>query len=419
MLTSASYRPSPQALPLCFLKVMKTGSESVMPWLTSMFPVDQVAPYRNTIEFETHREGERSYQLYAGHIIGGQLERLPAAIDVLTILREPAEAALSRYYHRRNVVGIEPELARLCRSADFATVIRERSPLALYGFREALTRQLGATFADYEAEGSLADAELADVRARQRSRAAAILGRAILVGEHRDIEGATLLLAAMRGWAAPPFRPRIHDYGAPTRQDAADPSIRAILDTLLPTDHAIYTAARESFASVRRRLAELCGAATPEAVDAHHRRRFFAETPQLEAFWTTADAGWSGAGWGVRESDGLGNLYRQISGERATTLMNLRADDRPRRIALGVWNAGSEAALDGLTVSVADRMLPAAGRRWRGRELILEWRLPAELVQGQAGHVELALRRAPAGGSDPLWFSGLGCATETSRMGAP
>ena len=385
-----------------------------MPWLTSMFPLDQVAPYRNTIEFESHCEANRSYQLYAGHIIGGQLDRLPTDIAVFTILRDPAEAALSRYYHRREVAGIEPELAQLCCGADVGTILREGSPIAMRGFRDGMTRQLGATFAETEAEGSLVGTELEGVRARQRRRAEAVLDRAILVGDHRDLEGATLLLAALRGWAAPPSRPRIHDYNAPTTRQAADPSIRDALDALLPTDNAIYAAARNSTASVHAMLADLCGAATPEAVDAHHRRRFFAETPRLAVTWATADAGWSGAGWGVRESDGLGNLFRQMSGTQATTLMNLHADDAPRRFVLGVWNAGSETALDGLIVSVDGCPLVATRREWRGRELMLGWILPAELIRAQSGRVEITVRRASAGGNELLWVSGLGCETDAS-----
>ena len=407
------YRPFPSAPPLCFLKVQKTGSASIRPWLVSMFPVAEVSPHHNVVEVEAFGEAARRYRLYAGHILGGQLDRVAPDAELFTILRDPAEAAISRYHFRRNVSGIEPDLATLARDRSLVELATDPSPVVLEAFRDQLTRQLGATWSEDIAEGELSGSGLEATRARQRARADAVLGRQILIGDHRDIEGATLLLAALRGWPAPPPRPRIHDYKAPTRSEATDPAVRAVLEPLLRHDYDLYRAAQPQIAAVRPRLAALCGEPTPQAVDAHHRRRFFAETLRLGAFRATADAGWSGGGWGARESDGLGNLYRQMTGPRATTL--IRLDPEPelsRTIDLEIWNAGSEDALDGLGLQVSGAPLAATGRSRRGLALVLHWELPGVVVRAHSGDVEVGLMRAEAGAADQLWFSAIGCRTE-------
>ena len=386
-----------------------------MAWLTSMFPEEEVAPFRNAKAFEGYGGENRRYRLFAGHIMGEQLARLPLEVEIFTILRQPAEMLISRYYKRRKETSEEPELAAFYLEHSLIDAASSGSPLVLAASRDRLTRQLGDGFAERQTEAQLDGLDLAAVRERQSIRASALLERAMLVGDHRDIDGATLLLAAVRGWAAPPPRPRVHDHGAPTARDAVDPAIRAAVDALLSTDNALYEMAQSRIASVRSTLAELCGEATPAAVDALHRKRFFAETPRLIAFSTDANVGWSGAGWGVREVDGIGNRYRQMTSNRATTFLNVRRDVRGgRRVDLAIWHAGSPAALDGLGASVAGEGLGEARREWDGGALTLEWEMPEALIDRCDGQVELAIERAGTGAGDPLWFSGLSSSPTSS-----
>ena len=379
-----------------------------MPWLTSMFPAEDVAPYRNAKAFEACGVEDRRYRLFAGHVMGGQLEKLPPDIEIFTILRQPAEMLISRYHKRRKDAVGEPDLAAFYLGNSLIDAVSSGSPLVLAASRDRITRQLGDGFAERHTEAHLAGSQLVERRQGQAERARRLLDRAILVGDHRDIDSATLLLAAVRGWAAPPPRPRIHDHGAPTARDAADPTVRRAVDALLPTDNELYAVAQTRVASIRTTLAALCGEATPAAVDAHHRRRFFAETPRFAAFATGANVGWSGAGWGVREEDGAGNRYRRMTGNRATTLLNLRQDVRGgRAVDLAIKHAGSEAALDGVGLLVSGEALGGARRGWRDGDLVLGWDLPEALIDGCDGEVELVIERIGAGAAEPLWFSGL------------
>ena len=275
--------------------------------------------------------------------------------------------------------------------------------------RDSLTRHLGATYEDFQREKLLGPDEIPAIRQRQTILAEAVLERAIVVGAYDDLEGATLLLAALRGWPAPPPLPRIRNNGAPTKIDAADPIIRCAVEAFLPYDLALYPKTRRYTGAIRQRLAAICGDDTAAAVDAHHKRCFFAETSVLSSFWATADHGWSGAGWSLRGSDGNSTMFRRMTGLRATTLMRLEQNSKESRLfTLAIMN-GTMAAIDSLQVTCAGVPLIPAGRGWRDAIFVVEWDLPDEIVRSVGGDVELVIERDAETSADELWIFGLGC----------
>ena len=95
------YRALPDAPPLGFMHVSKTGGASVRQWLVSMFEPHEVSPLIMPADFETLRVPGREYKLYAGHLMGVQFDLLPRTSQIFTLVRDPVEQAASAYFHVR------------------------------------------------------------------------------------------------------------------------------------------------------------------------------------------------------------------------------------------------------------------------------------------------------------------------------
>lgn len=438
--TLCAYRALPEAPPLCFLHIPKTGGASAITWLESMFRADELAPFRNAGDFEVLRGRKHRYRLFAGHFNGCQAALFPADAQWMTILRDPVEMAVSAYHHRRLAPkndweadranlqkgdkkrdALERSLAErmtdLFQKVDLLTALKQRDQSLRSFFRDTLTRRLGALDSEHPVSVSLSDdsPKLASLRDLQWKRAVALLDRIDLIGDHSALEPFMLLVAATRGWPAPPPLPRIHDFGAPTREDAASPELRAQFREYSPVDIRIYEKACASSSGVAERLKELCGDVTPRAVDDLHRRRFFDEANQVIAFDVAADEPWSGCGWGIRERDGLGNAYRQIAnGRQATMLARLDPAVGEYRLFVHVWNASTQAALDGFTAQIAGKPLPRVDSAWRNGALIVEWRVPADVLAATRGNIEVGFDKAENTVQDLVAIARIGCVPSLS-----
>jgi hypothetical protein len=313
----------PPAPPLCFMHIPKTGGASAIMWLESMFGPDEIAPCRNTVDFEELRSRPQVYRLYSGHILSHQLEIFPPNAQWVTIFRDPVEIAVSAYHHRRlappddweqdraeaastnslrgddsHDKAIAEEMSLLFQQSDLRTAIRRRVPSLRIFMRDILLRTLGATNCELERAIYLDDnsPELQELRQIQMQRAESLLARFSVVGDYTHYEEFLLLTAALRGWPAPPPLPRIHDFGVSTRTDAADPELRAEFFAYSPCEERIADLARARSAVTAKRLRALCGGVTAKEVDAHHRRRVFETAPLAPAFDVSADEPWSGCG---------------------------------------------------------------------------------------------------------------------------
>jgi hypothetical protein len=252
--------------------------------------------------------------------------------------------------------------------------------------------------------------ELGEMRQRQLQRAIQLLDSIDVVGEHASLNDFLLLVAASRGWPAPPTLARIHDFGAPTKSDSASPELREELQLYSPIDQEVYARARRLSENVRGRLEQLCGGVTAQDVDAHHRQRFFAEARRVFAFDISADEPWNGIGWGLRQRDGLRNSFRRFADDRsASVLVRLDPAIAEYRLFVHVWDNSTQAVLDNLTVQVASVPLERVDVAWRHGSLIVEWRLPASLVVGTRGNIELVFIKEESTLQDTLSFARIGC----------
>jgi hypothetical protein len=434
---ACAYRSLPEAPPLCFMHIPKTGGASAIAWLESMFHAEELAPCRNSGDFDSLQNCPHPYRLFAGHFLGSQAPLFPADAQWMTILRDPVEMAVSAYHHRRlapkgdwekdrasiargdglrgddsTEKALAEAMTELFQKVDMLTAIRQRDVGLRSFFRDTLTRRLGAEPEEHEISMSLSDdsPRLASLRERQWDRAIRLLDRIDLIGDQSALEPFLLLIAASRGWPAPPPLPRIHDFGAPTRQDAACPELREQFREYSPIDIRIYQRAREKSDKVSERLRELCGDVTARAVDDLHRRRFFAEAQQVLAFDVSAEEPWNGCGWGFRERDGMNNASRQIAnGRTASMLVRLDPAIAEYRLFLHVLDVSSQAALEGFSAQVSEKPLERVGAAWRKGALILEWRVPSEVIVGTRGNLEFGFVKAEETVHERVSIARIGC----------
>jgi hypothetical protein len=446
------YRPLPEAPPLCFIHLHKTGGAAVIEWLKSMFDGEEVAPCRSPSDFdallapfaslddrfwalngfgpESRYDDRREFRLYAGHIPGKLLGALPDDTQLFTIVRDPVEMAISAYYHlRHDAAGVsenagppraargydrglfEGDLGAWFQRVDFVAALSSEAPLARLLFRDVMIRHLGAGPGD-EDQHCLADDStvLEEMRRLWWRRATVLLETMSVVGEHAELDTALLLLAAIRGWPAPPPLPKVHDYGAPTRAEAAVKSIRRRFRTMSPFDFPFYDLARDCSRGLTYEIEAICGAATPESVDRHHVRRFFETAVPVPGFDVRAKGVWNGCGWSLCEREEFNNFYRKFAdGQGASILVALDPSLGDFRFFAHIWHASSADDLGALTACVGGTELERTHLDWRSGALIAEWRLPAEIVSRLGGNIEVRLERSGAFANQDLWFARLGC----------
>lgn len=446
------YRPLPEAPPLCFIHLPKTGGASVIDWLTSMFDRDDVAPCRSPRDFdallapfalpedfswalsgfgaESRCNDRREFRLYAGHIPGKLISALPDDTQLFTIVRDPVEMAISAYYHLRSDAAGAPEKARRPRAmhgydairfegdlgawfqeVDFVAALSSEAPLARLLFRDVMVRHFGAGPGD-EDQHCLADdaPALEEMRRLWWHRATVLLETISIVGDYAELDTALLLLAAIRGWPAPPPLLRIHDFGAPTRAEAAAKSIRRRFRAMSPLDFQFYDLARDCTRGLSYDIEALCGAATREAVDRHHVRRFFESALPVPGFDVTAERVWNGRGWSPCQREEFNNPYRRfVDGHRASILVALDPSLGDFRFFAHIWHSSSADDLGALTARVGGTELERTYLDWRSGALIAEWRLPAEIVLRLGGNIEVTLERSSAFADQHIWFARLGC----------
>ena len=394
-----------------------------------MFDPADIAPYATHGEFEKLPLHEPKYQLYAGHISGRLMRYMPRRMQLVTINRDPVERAISEYFwiqeHYRQQLAINSnslkhknymmEAGRLFQSLDFKTALSMDTPAMRHFFRDRILHQFARLNGeDEKSELDESAPGLQKFRKRQLQRAARLLNCFAVVGDYTDLEGTALLLAALRGWAAPPPLPRIHDLGAPTRMLAADPAVRERAVAMSPGDCRLFELTMARAESVRAELAALCGEATGEAVDRRHVQQYFATAPRVVAFDIEADAPRNGTGWNLPERDGHGKPSRRMSSGRiVSTLALLDPSVGDYTFFCRVVRASSPEICDSLAVTVADAPLqrvraaqhPGPGRTPR----VLEWRLPQAVVARVDGRVEFSLQADVAASNAGLWLGRMGC----------
>lgn len=439
-LATARYEPLRPGPPLCFLHIPKTGGASVGVWLESQFHAHERAPCYSPADFDRLAEKPHGYRLFAGHIRGHQLSLLPADCQVFTLLRSPAQIAISAYHHLKRVeagdweaqradvpggdplrgddafyIGMNEALAPLANSLTPAEFLANPHPAIRYMFYDCLSRILGA--ADDERTSKWDPEALERQLALERTdavaaRARALLRRMLLVGDHAQMGDALLLLAAERGWPAPRALPSLHDFRAPTLRDAKDPAVEAIIARVSATDLAIYQESQSQRAAVRARLTALCGAPTAEAVDAAHRARFFAGAAPVVGLDVSGAEPWNGFGWSLRMvAAGVHN--RRLAQPDASILVRLDPTVGDYRLRVDILHAGSMEALDGLQASLGGQPLPRLAQGWRpSGAALVEWRLPHAAVADLNGQVELGFHRPAGQAEDALWLSRIACLPE-------
>jgi FkbM family methyltransferase len=433
------YRALPDMPPLCFFHIPKTAGGAVTTWLHSMFPADETAPYTTDFEFAHLRLDPQKYRLYSGHILGRFFRYMPRKTQLVTIVRDPVARAVSEYFWIRDHLpiarkqhaerwAIDPnyrsqpnymiEAGEFFQAADALAAFSTDTPAMRSFFRDPLLSQLARVRGEDVTTRQLdaGSPVLRKLQNRQWARAVKLLKAFSVVGDYSDLEGTLLLIAAMRGWPAPPPLPRVHDLGAPTRQVASESAVRERFRAMSPYDVRLHELACARARNVRADLEALCGRATADAVDRFHAQKYFADAPRVLAFDIEADAPRNGSGWDFpqRDGDAVGKAYRRMPrGRPLSTLALLDAGIDEYRFFCRVIHSVPGSAFESLRVTVNGTPLERVQTKWwpwdSGRALVLEWRLPRETVAKLNGRVEFVMSADLTTEDSELRLGRMGC----------
>jgi hypothetical protein len=317
--------------PLCYLHVPKTGGASLIGFLESMFDRDEICPAYSSGEFRALSPDELAqFKLFRGHIFAAQIAALPAANELFTVLRPPADWARSMYDHFRHIsfdeaIGdpretklnldtyefdqddwrdmlrdllpdsklrgderpfrlLYAEAAELCRNYTLPDVLAQENELTTICFADAFLRTLALQ--DHLVTWREAvDPDLYAGAKRERFAAAAegaerLLTDALVAGDYAELETALFTLCDKRCWPAPPPLPRIHDVraksGGGNRPTA---EVAALVRRRSPYDERLYAIARQRCAADKETLmARASGhASIANYLNSRAKERFFRE----------------------------------------------------------------------------------------------------------------------------------------------
>ena len=234
------YRALPAAPPLCFFHIPKTAGASVTAWMRSMFAPEDIAPYVTQGEYERLSSASRNFQLYAGRISGRLMRHMPRGMQIFTINPRPGRAGHFRIFLDKGALPATAGDQSQC-SEDQELHDGRGEGCSRAWTRRQHSRRIRRQCGTSSATGSCTSLPASRARMRSRNcprarrscrrlrtrqlqRAVRLLNCFDVVGDYADVEGASLLMAALRGWSSPPLLPRIHDLRAPTR--ASSPRTR-------------------------------------------------------------------------------------------------------------------------------------------------------------------------------------------------
>jgi len=117
----------PRSAPVYFLHIPKTGGTTVAAYLRGGFEPDRVCPATDWRALASlSRARLASYDLFYGHFGGGLITELPHAPQIVTMLRDPVDQAVSAWCHiRRHPASAGPHLRGV---SDFRAYLERRIP---------------------------------------------------------------------------------------------------------------------------------------------------------------------------------------------------------------------------------------------------------------------------------------------------
>ena len=318
--------------PLCFIHLMKTAGASTRIFLESQFDHATILQAWNPQDFNNiSKDKLAQYELFCGHIGGGQLDKFPKGTELFTIIRNPGRRLQSIHAWHRSLDKDYWEKGEMVAEKRNSSVTISKEGRSLSAHRLKLAKELD--FFEYVSSNdnslrsllnnftlrqligngtnfsSLDDQDSDNIKGYDT--ALKILEDCTTVGVQENLTQSLELLCYERNWAAPSELPNIHSTGGKKQITQEEENI---IKSRNKIDYEIYNKYSERFQEDYSKLAEEAGGIKNirQYLNDRHRETVFSRLIEKEELELTANLAWPGIGWGLREFNHNNQYWRWI-----------------------------------------------------------------------------------------------------------
>jgi hypothetical protein len=427
--------------PLFFIHVPKTAGASVNHFLEAQFDDRDVFPGWNLHDLLLHGTERDSYFLYRGHFPGGLRHYAHKDVEIFAITRRPlaqmysffawmrrvngsywrtAEASARKYGHKLKVGRawtsrrLSEVAMRKARRNSFEDMVRQNNYLTRVFFHDVQMRflsEIGSPFgpADIHHKRMLS-ADSKRARNFLTGSARRNLASCLVAGVFEQLDKSLLLLCHKRFWPAPDRLLRIHSNKERRPVRAVSDKAKRLVNLIAPNDRRLYA---QAATQLEHQWLDFCrladGMPYDEFLNARHCENFFEHAQKVYAVDLAASKAWPGVGWGHRERNEHGQVWRWIgAGSKASILLPLISGS-DYLLGLYIHTAIDAAVLDSLGCMANGEMLMYAGQGHREGYPVSYWLIDRSHVILRNGELEIQIYITSANSSHALALARIVC----------
>lgn len=334
---------------LCFIHIPKTAGTTLTSILESKFDRDQIFPeafLRNIKDYTP--EQLAAFRLFRGHFshaIGGRLLRSP---QMVTMLRDPVERAISAYEFMKTCIIVNPQAAitqQKARSLPLKDYIRDP---AISGVINGQTRQLA---------GRVWQGDIRETNPDWLEAAQAHLAEFAFVGLTEQFNESMDLLNYTFGWSPlQQIQQLMVGRKRLKREQLTDEELEIILEHN-QLDLALYnygkTLFEQRYQAMLARLERYASAENlQQRLEQHYQACFESQVTPVRRVTFTFEQGFSGSGWHGWEGEGRHLPFRWTGPGTVSTLDFPPLDPGSYRVEIRVINAITPEVLSSLQLCV-------------------------------------------------------------------
>ena len=215
--------------------------------------------------------------------------------------------------------------------------------------------------------------------------------RCLVTGTFEHLKQSLLILCWLRNWAAPTELPKIHSYREQQFFRAVDSSSKALIARKARLDMRLHVHAKANIQAAWSKLQTEAGQGNDVAAHLNwrHRERFFSVTSPVMAIDISANRAWPGTGWGLRERNEHGQVWRWLGHAGGSTLFVNVNTGTDYLVTVMIHTAVSMDVLDSLRTSVHGQALQPFSQEPQNGYTARSWILSRNAVAEKGRQVEI------------------------------
>jgi hypothetical protein len=437
--------PSLNQRPLFFVHIPKTAGASLQQLLDTMFDDEDVFPGWNPPDIASFELDTKKYKLFRGHFTAGQRCYASSDAELFTVLRQP-EHLLQSFYRWMRTIDTNSYYEDAQCAASYRDVIlkydksKQLSDLAIASAKNQSFEQFlheagdaGRMMKDNIQMRYLSDVgnkgeedriferfidnndngECKNYLVRSTN---ANYEQCIAVGLFELLEHSIHILCWKRVWPAANGLPHIHlnltQGGVKAKYEIAE-STRSLISKWIELDVILYERASVRFEqewnTLVREVDKSGHKSISEFLNARHRSHFFSVQPPIAAFDLSATRAWPGTGWGIRERNEHGQVWRWIGSIGKATLLLKLIPDKSYLIGVVIYTAADMEVLNSIEVSVLGKPLHCVNTEQIDGSPSFTWVIDKEIVTHLSGEIEAEVSINAQGKEKVLALSRVAC----------